>query len=162
MSNTVTTSGTQYTKPAEHDHKQREVDPQSRQKELFEGMLMTKKFDDSEPELSTKKVSKAMKRVLAKDGGMCRVGNAEITNRKDMLCYRLLNGPMTGLIIQAHIDDRRRLRIKLFPHNSRQESAVKNIMGSLEQKLRTRPYPIKLECAASGSSSSSRTQIFMG
>ena len=162
MSNTVTTNGTQHTKPVEHDHKQKEVEPQSRQKELFEGMLMTKKFDDSEPEVSTKKVSKAMKQVLAKDGGMCKVGNAQITRQKDMLCYRLLNGPMAGLIIQAHFHDKKKLSIKLFPHNSRQETAIKSIMGSLEAKLQSRPYPIKLECVPPKTNSHSHTQIFMG
>ena len=162
MSNTVNTSGTQHTKPVEHDdHKQQDVEPQSQQKELFEGLMLRKSFTDSEPELTTKKVSKATKQVLAKEGGTCKVGNAEISRHKDMLCYRLLNGPMAGLVVQAHID-RKRLKIKLFPHNSRQETAVNNILGPLQEKLQSRPYSIQLECVPPKTNSHSHTQIFMG
>lgn len=162
MSNTVNTSGTQHTNPVEHDHKKQEVEPQSRHKDLFEGILLRKKFDDSaDKETTTKKVSKATKQVLAKDGGTCKVGSAEISRQKDMLCYRMLNGPMAGLIIQANYD-RKGMRIRLFPHNSRQETAIRNIMSPLEAKLQGHSTPIRLECVPPKNTSQSNRQIFMG
>ena len=160
MSNSVNTSRPQHTKPVDHDQKKDTVQPQHHHKELFEGLMMAKQFDDSESEISTKKVSKATKQALAKEGGTCKVGNAEISRQKDMLCYRLLNGPMAGLIIQANYD-RKGLRIKLFPHNSKQERAIQNILSPLEEKLQGRSYPVRLECVPPKPSRQSHVQRFM-
>ncbi len=161
MSNSVNTSGTQHTKPVEHDRKKKDVEPQSHHKEIFSNMLLGKKFDDSNNESSTKKVTKAMKQVLAKDGGTCKMGSAEISRQKDMLCYRLLNGPMAGLMIQAHYD-KKGLRIKLYPNSTKQEVAIKNIMSPLEAKLKGRACPIWLECVPPKNNQNTHSQILMG
>ncbi|MBM7071399.1 hypothetical protein JQC92_05005 [Shewanella sp. 202IG2-18] len=161
MSSSIKSTETQHTKPVEHDHKKKEVEPQSQHKELFANLLKGRKFEEPKDDNSTKKVSKATKRVLAKDGGTCKMGSAEISRQKDMLCYRLVNGPMAGLIIQANYD-KKGLRIRLFPHNSKQEHAIKNVMRPLEDKLQGRAYRIRLECVPPKNTHKSNTQIFMG
>ncbi|MCL1123686.1 hypothetical protein [Shewanella surugensis] len=82
--------------------------------------------------------------MLNHDGGVVRRGSAEIMRQGDALCYRLLNGPMMGLVIQASYRQGQAV-IKLFPANERQEKALNKVAIKLDEQLQARPIPVTLE-----------------
>lgn len=89
-------------------------------------------------------IDKADLAMLDKDGGVFRKGSAEIMRQGDMLCYRLLNGPMMGLVIQANYRQGQAV-IKLFPTNEKQERVLNKVAIKLNEQLQARPVPVTLE-----------------
>ncbi|WP_299007003.1 hypothetical protein [uncultured Shewanella sp.] len=94
-------------------------------------------------------INKADLDMLNQEGGVFRKGSAEIMRQGDMLCYRLLNGPMMGLVIQASYRQNQAV-IKLFPANERQEHALNKVANKLSEQLQTRPIPVTLEVKCVG------------
>ncbi|WP_299493688.1 hypothetical protein [uncultured Shewanella sp.] len=116
-------------------------DPDSELRDRFSRCMSISKDLDKQTRTGIDKAGLAM---LSQDGGVYRKGSAEIMRQGDMLCYRLLNGPMMGLIIQASYRQNQAV-IKLFPANERQESALNKVAEKLTEQLQTRPTPVTLE-----------------
>lgn len=121
-----------------------ETDPDLRHR--FSLCMSTSKELDKQARNSINKADLAM---LNQEGGVFRKGSAEIMRQGDMLCYRLLNGPMMGLVIQASYRQNQAV-IKLFPANERQENALKKVADKLSEQLQTRPIPVTLEVKCVG------------
>lgn len=75
---------------------------------------------------------------------MCRQGNAEVIRQGDMLSYRLLNGPMMGLVIQASYQSQG-IRLQITPKNERQSQILTGLIPKLSQVLVGRRCHIALE-----------------
>ena len=82
--------------------------------------------------------------LLACAGGQYKDRSVDIIRQGDMLCYRLLNGPMLGLVIKAthfgpHID------LLLYPQNQRQDRALRRVLPKIEERLNGRKVLVRLK-----------------
>ncbi|WP_133407969.1 hypothetical protein [Parashewanella tropica] len=149
MSNSINVNRSENVHSSEHETKEKKADPQSREvrhfKELFNPFRH--KQDEFEMENKNKGITKSTKSILSHDGGVCKLGGAEVSRQGDMLCYRLLNGPMTGLIIQANYD-KRGIRLSLFPKNERHAKAIKNAMPKIVENLQGRKHQVHIHVHA--------------
>ncbi|MCL1076952.1 hypothetical protein D5R81_03065 [Parashewanella spongiae] len=146
MSNQINVGRTHHPKLPEDKHENKS-EPQSGAVSQFLGMLMPVQEKAEGDSGISKKVLESAKSVLSQHGGVCKVGSAEVTRNGDMLHYRLLNGPMMGLIIQANYD-KKGIRLSLFPKNARQATAIQNVLPNLSQNLKGRRHPISLNLMA--------------
>lgn len=146
MSNQINVGKTQHTRIS-HDEHQDKPDPQSGLVKEFRGLMAMVGEKDEGDSKSTSKIPESVKTSLSKHGGVCQVGSAEITRRGDMLHYRLMNGPMMGLVIQANYD-KKGIKLKLFPNNDRQARALQSVLPKLTENLTGRRHPISLDLMA--------------
>ncbi|RLV59774.1 hypothetical protein D5018_10420 [Parashewanella curva] len=151
MSNSINVNRSEQVTSSEHESKDKKADPQSREvrhfKELFNPFHHKQdefEMDDSK----NKNITKTTKSILSHDGGVCKLGGAEVSRQGDMLCYRMLNGPMTGLIIQANYD-KRGIRLSLHPKNERQAKAINNAMPKIVENLKGRKHHVHINVQAS-------------
>ncbi|MBE8167436.1 MAG: hypothetical protein HAW66_03570 [Shewanella sp.] len=146
MSNQIDIGRSHHSKLSEGKDKSK-PEPQSGAISSFLSMLMPvqEKMEDNSG--IDKKVLESTKAALSQNGGVCKIGSAEITRTGDMLHYRMLNGPMMGLIIQANYE-KKGIKLSLFPKNERQLSVLKSVLPNLSQKLKGRRHPVSLNLMA--------------
>ncbi|MGL4858764.1 MAG: hypothetical protein ACRC5A_03320 [Enterobacteriaceae bacterium] len=71
-------------------------------------------------------------------------------SQNQMLCYRLVSGPLSGLILQANLQPNQ-IMLRLYPSNSAQYSTLKKVVAQLEQSL-LKELPLHLQLMPSNDS----------
>jgi len=117
-----------------------ESDPDIRRR--FEMCLTGDKKTDDKSKAPL--ISEITKSLLSHEGGVSRLGNAEVIRQGDMLSYRLLNGPMMGLVIQASYQSQG-IQLLIYPKNERQSQVMARLIPKLSQELMGRRCHIVLE-----------------
>ncbi|AEG11644.1 hypothetical protein Sbal183_1909 [Shewanella baltica OS183] len=116
-----------------------ESDPEMRR--LFNRYFCGQQEDDNPISTRDRLTAKAL---LSRDGGVYRLGAAEVIRQGEQLCYRLLNGPMMGLVIQASYQPRG-IQLQLFPKTARQSELLARLLPKLNEQLQGRRFAIHLD-----------------
>lgn len=82
-----------------------------------------------------------MARPMNQDSGGYRQRNVEITHQGGMLNYRLINGPMAGLLIQASYESQG-IRLKIYPSCQRQSLVMTRLLPTLTEALKGRRFEV--------------------
>ncbi|BAJ02203.1 hypothetical protein [Shewanella violacea] len=82
-----------------------------------------------------------MARSMNQGSGVYRQRNVEITRQGAMLNYRLTNGPMAGLLIQASYESQG-IRLKIYPSCQRQFQIMTRLLPSLTEALKGRRFEV--------------------
>ncbi|AQS36172.1 hypothetical protein Sps_00983 [Shewanella psychrophila] len=93
---------------------------------------------------ASESISDLTKSLLSHNGGIYRHGSTEVVRQGEMLSYRLLNGPMMGLVIQASYHSLG-IRLQIYPKNQRQSRVLACVLPNLSQALEGRRFEIGLE-----------------
>lgn len=115
------------------------ADPEMRR--LFKAFLGRQQDEDES--LKSRDLSMA-KTLLGREGGVYRQGAAEVIRQGDMLCYRLVNGPMSGLVIQACYQQQG-IYLRLLPKTVRQAEVLGRLLPQLTEQLQGRRFAIRLD-----------------
>ncbi|MGB0893421.1 MAG: hypothetical protein ACPGUD_03370 [Parashewanella sp.] len=148
MSNSINvqkTNKTEHTETKQDKH----VDPQSHEAQKFRGVFM--RFEDKgEEKNSSKKIPETTKAILSKQGGICKLGHSEVSRSGDMLCFRMVNGPLMGMIMEARLD-KKGITLKIYPKHEKQARVMQNIKPKLADNFAHMKKNVELNIMPVGS-----------
>lgn len=120
-------------------HRRQEADPELKRR--FDRFLMT---DQSDNASSTSGWSSVLD-TLAYSNSSATLNNVYLLRHGNSLTYRLLNGPMMGMVIMAHWQKPGTVHLQLKPANSVQHLTLTRVAKKLTTTLAKRGFLLSLE-----------------